>query len=66
MKLHYHKAHHDENGKLTRICDECGEDLLHESHIMIRPKHEKPMVNFDGEQMPKMTEDFIDNLSHER
>ena len=60
MKKHYHKAKYDENGKLTRECAECGEDLMHESHKMIRPKNEKPMVNFDGKQMHQITEDFID------
>lgn len=33
---HYHKAHY-EDGKLTRQCERCGEDLMHESHVTGRP-----------------------------
>jgi hypothetical protein len=30
---HYHEAHYDENGQLTRACEACGKDLLHPSHV---------------------------------
>jgi hypothetical protein len=30
---HYHKAHYDDRGLLTRKCGLCGEDLTHPTHV---------------------------------
>lgn len=58
MEQHYHKAKRDKEGKLLRECDECGEDLMHKSHIKIKPKGTKIVLDFGGEEY-EMMEDFV-------